>query len=182
MAFREEVARRGLESPWDALILEQAGDASIAALVKAVIASESEWDPAARNSADPSVGLMQILVGPRGPYPERTEAELAEPVTNITLGTRFLRHLIDRYGVSTDAISAYNAGHPSRSASGYSNDAYVSSVLAYWTWYTTPPAATGELDSPIPLPPIEAHESRGFGLMLALLAGGAVLLLALARR
>src|SRR5713226_7565781 len=122
--FSEAVARRGLTTEWDALIYAEACDPSTAALVKAVMSAESAWDPTAENPADPSVGLMQILVGDRGPYPGYTREQLLVPSTNIVLGASFLRELVARYGATSDALSAYNAGHPCRAAGGgYSNQA-----------------------------------------------------------
>ena len=137
------IAQLGIGSPWDALILALSGDASTAALAKGVIAHESQWNPDARNPADPSVGLMQILIGPGGPYPSMSEAALADPATNLTLGIRFLRSEIARYGATSDAIAAYNAGTPRKNAQNqYVNSrgdsevqAYVDDVQLYWVWY-----------------------------------------------
>lgn len=143
MAFRESVAQRGLTTQWDDLLMSQAeGDASIYALFKGIISQESAWNPAAENPADPSAGLMQILIGPRGPYPAMTRVQILDPQTNIVLGTNFLKSLLARYSQS-DAVAAYNAGMPRKNSAGqYTNSRgdtmvqdYVDAVLTYQTWF-----------------------------------------------
>lgn len=143
MAFRESVARVGLVTQWDDLLMAQAGgDSSIYALFKGIISQESAWNPAAENPADPSAGLMQILIGPRGPYPAMTREQILDPQTNIILGTNFLKSLLSRYSQS-DAVASYNAGMPRKNSSGqYTNSrgdtmvqSYVDAVLTYQTWF-----------------------------------------------
>lgn len=97
---QREAARNGLDPAW----------------VIAEIRAESVFDPQARSSAD-ARGLMQLL-----PDTGRTLAAqlglpwsgpdaLLDPVTNITLGSVYLRQLLDRYGSQPAyAIAAYNAG------------------------------------------------------------------------
>ena len=76
---------------------------------------ESNFDPEVVSPAR-AVGLMQLL-------PETAKAtaallhlphddsKLTLPVQNITLGTRYLRELLDKLGESTPlSIAAYNAG------------------------------------------------------------------------
>jgi hypothetical protein len=140
--FSPSVAALGLHSPYDHIIEALAGDASTIALVKGIISTESQWNPNAVNPSDPSYGLMQILAGPGGPYPSVPVQDLMDPITNITLGTRFIKELIGRFGYP-DAVAAYNAGTPRRNAAGqYVNSrgdtmvqAYVDSVVTYQTWY-----------------------------------------------
>lgn len=143
MAFRESTARAGLKTQWDDLLLAQAGgDASIYALFKGIISQESAWNPSAENPADPSAGLMQILIGSRGPYPAMTREQILDPQTNIILGTNFLKSLLSRYSQS-DAVAAYNAGMPKKNSAGqYTNSrgdtmvqSYVDAVLTYQTWF-----------------------------------------------
>lgn len=143
MAFRESVALAGLQSPYDDLIYAlTGGDPVMIALVKGVISTESEWNPGAVNPADPSYGLMQILLGPGGPYPSVTAQELLDPYNNVTLGTQHLIGLVNRYGIPA-AIAAYNAGTPRQNSAGqYVNSrgdtmvqAYVDSVRTYQDWY-----------------------------------------------
>jgi soluble lytic murein transglycosylase-like protein len=76
------------------------------ALVKAVIAAESNFDAAAV-SRKGARGLMQLM-------PETAEqlgiADPLEPTDNVRGGTRYLRSMLDRYGDLSRAIAAYNAG------------------------------------------------------------------------
>jgi soluble lytic murein transglycosylase len=78
--------------------------------------AESIFMPHARSAAD-ARGMMQILPGTgaqvsaRLGIPWRGGESLYEPETNITLGTAYLRQMLDRYdGFPYLAIAAYNAG------------------------------------------------------------------------
>lgn len=78
--------------------------------------AESIFMPRARSGAD-ARGMMQILPGTgaqvsaRLGLPWRGGESLYEPETNITLGTAYLRQMLDRYdGFPYFAIAAYNAG------------------------------------------------------------------------
>jgi soluble lytic murein transglycosylase-like protein len=135
--FQATVAARGVPSAWDGVIAHAAGgDPVVIALTKAVIAHESEWNPSAVNAGDPSYGLMQVLYGSRGAYPSYTTQQLLDPVTNITLGVRYLREQLVRYdGDLASAVSAYNGGHALVQGDGFANQDYVDDVLAYFNWY-----------------------------------------------
>ena len=99
-SIRREAARNDLDPAW----------------IAAEIRAESVFDPNARSSAD-ARGLMQVLPG--------TGAEVARKLglpwgggqslydadTNITLGSAYLRQLMDRYGGKPyQVIAGYNAG------------------------------------------------------------------------
>jgi soluble lytic murein transglycosylase-like protein len=76
------------------------------ALVEAVIANESAFDPNA-TSRSGARGLMQLM-------PE-TAASLGvsdayDPAQNVRAGTQYLRALLDRFGDAKLALAAYNAG------------------------------------------------------------------------
>lgn len=85
-------------------------------LVASLIRQESEFNPNAVSNKD-AYGLMQLL-----PSVGRTMAreegmthfrtfQLFDPETNIRLGTRYLRQMIDRFGgVPEYALAAYDAG------------------------------------------------------------------------
>ena len=106
------------------------------ALVKAVIAAESNFDPEAvsRRGAQ---GLMQLM-------PETAAAlgvaDPLQPTENVRGGARYLRLMIDRYGDLERALAAYNAGPSAVDRYGgippypETRD-YVKRVLAYYRHY-----------------------------------------------
>ncbi len=76
------------------------------ALVKAVIASESNFDPAAI-SAKGAQGLMQLMPATAR---EMGVEDSFHAEDNVRGGSAYLRELIDRYGDWRHALAAYNAG------------------------------------------------------------------------
>lgn len=80
-------------------------------LLQAVVATESNWNPSARSHAN-AHGLMQIQwPGTAKHLGVRRVSQLYEPCTNIKLGTRYLRELLDRYNNDERrALAAYNYG------------------------------------------------------------------------
>jgi soluble lytic murein transglycosylase-like protein len=94
------------------------------ALVKAVIAVESAFEPDAV-SVKGALGLMQIIPATAARYGlaeqrNRTIAQqLLDPPTNIRIGVRYLRDLLDLFGDDLGlALAAYNAGEESVRQSG----------------------------------------------------------------
>ena len=85
-------------------------------MVASLIRQESEFNPAAISHAN-AYGLMQLLpsVGQKMAREEGMGAlatrQLLDPVTNIRLGTRYLRQIMEQFGgVQEYALAAYNAG------------------------------------------------------------------------
>jgi soluble lytic murein transglycosylase len=85
-------------------------------LILALIRQESLFDPRARSPAT-ALGLMQLLpstaarVAKQIGMPPPSNEQLFQPEINLTLGTQYLKDLLQRY--SNDwfkAIAAYNAG------------------------------------------------------------------------
>ena len=85
------------------------------AWVAAEIRAESTFNPNARSPAN-ARGLMQLLpttaaaVSRRTGLPYHGADSLYDPAINIPLGTAYLRQMEDKYGVTYQAIAAYNAG------------------------------------------------------------------------
>src|SRR5262245_21920813 len=106
------------------------------ALVKAVIAAESNFDPEAV-SRKGAQGLMQLMpvtgtdLGLEDPF---------QPGDNVRAGTRYLRTMLDRYGDMERAVAAYNAGPAAVDRYGGvppypETQAYVRRVLTYYRHY-----------------------------------------------
>jgi soluble lytic murein transglycosylase-like protein len=106
------------------------------ALVKAVIAAESAFDPDAI-SRKGAQGLMQLM--------PQTAASLGvddplEPASNVRGGAGYLRAMLDRYGDLTRALAAYNAGPHAVDRYGgvppyRETQDYVDRVLTYYRAY-----------------------------------------------
>jgi soluble lytic murein transglycosylase len=85
-------------------------------LVASLIRQESEFDPSVVSYAN-AYGLMQLLPSV-GKSMAREEGmthfdtyQLLDPATNIRLGTRYLRQMMEKFGgVQEYALAAYNAG------------------------------------------------------------------------
>ena len=92
---------------FDDLISDAARDHRLPpALLKAVIAAESHFNPGAV-SPKGAQGLMQLM-----PATSR-QLGVGDPFTaeeNVRGGARYLRELVDRFGDLSRALAAYNAG------------------------------------------------------------------------
>jgi soluble lytic murein transglycosylase len=106
------------------------------ALIKAVIAAESNFDPEAV-SRKGAQGLMQLMpvtatrLGVEDPL---------RPTENVRGGTRYLRLMLDRYGDVERAVAAYNAGPAAVDRFGGvppypETQDYVRRVLTYYRHY-----------------------------------------------
>lgn len=108
------------------------------AMIEAVITAESNWDPSAISKKG-AIGLMQLMPATAkdmkisNPY---------DPEENIEAGTRYLRHLLNRFNEDLDlALAAYNAG-PARveKAGGIPSfietNMFVNSVKSFYNGYS----------------------------------------------
>jgi soluble lytic murein transglycosylase-like protein len=109
--IRRPTLRESSESPvhygFDPLIRENARRFGLdPALVKAVVAAESNFEVAAVSHAG-AQGLMQLMpatareMGVKAPF---------DPRENLMGGSRYLRDMLDRYDDVKLALAAYNAG------------------------------------------------------------------------
>jgi soluble lytic murein transglycosylase len=101
---------------WETIKAESAKNNLNPYLVASLIRQESEFNPYAISHAN-AYGLMQLLPSV-GKSMAREEGishfdtfQLLDPTTNIRLGTRYLRHTLDKFGGVTEyGLAAYNAG------------------------------------------------------------------------
>ena len=125
------------------------------ALVKAVIAAESGFNPQAV-SPKGAIGLMQVIPDTGARYgvtgdARRTAAQkLADPKTNITTGVRYLSDLLRMFSGNLELVlAAYNAGEGAVQKHG--NDIppyaetqnYVKTVLQFYRYYNPVAAVPG---------------------------------------
>ncbi|HWT67449.1 MAG TPA: transglycosylase SLT domain-containing protein [Terracidiphilus sp.] len=127
------------EPYWDTIKAESAKNNLDPYLVASLIRQESEFNASAVSYAN-AWGLMQLLpvVGKAMAREEGLTHfdtyQLLNPETNIKLGTRYLRHMLDHFdGVTEYALAAYNAGDSRvvdwRAAGPYSGmDEFVESI------------------------------------------------------
>lgn len=79
-------------------------------LIKALIKTESDFNTKAI-SAVGARGLMQLMINTARIYdPYIMPDQLYDPEKNISIGSKFLKDLIDRYGNVQDALAHYNLG------------------------------------------------------------------------
>ena len=100
---RPPVARAAIDRLVDANAARSGVDR---ALVSAIIANESAFNPNATSAAG-AQGLMQLM--------PQTAAALGvtnayDPAENVRAGTQYLRGLLERFGSVELAVAAYNAG------------------------------------------------------------------------
>jgi soluble lytic murein transglycosylase-like protein len=122
------------------------------ALVKAVIAVESAFDPAAI-SPKGALGLMQLTPDTGARYGVVTdkgrsaEQKLLDPAINLSIGTRYLRDLLVLFANDLGlALAAYNAGENTVQYYKQSippfpeTQEYVKLVRQFYALYRPPPA------------------------------------------
>ena len=91
---------------WSGAIEKAANEAGVdPRLLAALVWSESGFDAGARSHAG-AIGLAQLMPGTaRGLGVDPTD-----PLENLRGGARFLSEMLDRFGNTTHALAAYNAG------------------------------------------------------------------------
>jgi len=121
------------------------------ALVKAVVAVESSFEPGAASTRH-ALGLMQVTLdtaaryGVVGDGKRSAEQKILEPVTNIRVGTRYLHDLLALFDNNLAlTLAAYNAGE--QAVLRYRNQVppfpetqeYVKLVQQFYALYRPPP-------------------------------------------
>ena len=129
---KDHPATKSLQDSIDSVATEHGVDPL---LVKAVIKTESNFDPEAV-SAKGALGLMQLMPATAR---ELRVANPLDPLENVTGGTRYLRTLLDNYdGNVALSLAAYNAG-PGRVKDAIPNipetRTYVARVLRHYASY-----------------------------------------------
>jgi len=95
------------------LIVEVAAKESLSpAILRAMVAQESAGNPSAVSDAG-AVGLMQLM--PKTAKEVAAEIgledyDLTDPATNLTLGARYFKNLLARFGDPELALTAYHSG------------------------------------------------------------------------
>jgi hypothetical protein len=148
-------------------------------LLKAVIATESGFDPQAV-SPKGAVGLMQVMPATAMRYGVAADAKapvekkLTDPKTNIRTGARYLRYLLDLFpGRLELALAAYNAGEGAVQRAGNKipnykeTQNYVKTVMQLYgvlkppTMVAEPPRVPGRVRVQMSGPP--GGEAEGAG-------------------
>jgi len=83
-------------------------------LITALVAQESTFTADVRSSAN-AVGLMQLIPGTARRYAAKLGIRYSNSVrtqaeTNIRLGMRYFKDLMNRFGAAHFALASYNAG------------------------------------------------------------------------
>jgi soluble lytic murein transglycosylase len=122
---------------YDSLIFDTAQEQRVPpALVKAVIAAESHFNPQAV-SPKGAQGLMQLMPATARDLGVRDPLEARD---NVRGGARYLRRLMNRYGDLSRTLAAYNAGPTAVDRYGGippypETRQYVDRVLTYYRRY-----------------------------------------------
>jgi len=132
------------------LIVEKSNEFKIpAALIKAIIKQESNFNINAKNPSDPSYGLMQIMPSVAYdagliPSPDKNDltaddiSKMMNVESNLYAGCKLLKSLLSRHDLPI-AVEMYNVGETGYRDKGYRNGVYRTSVMAYYDYYLENP-------------------------------------------
>jgi soluble lytic murein transglycosylase-like protein len=164
------IYRRIVEHPnakrFEPMIVRYANQQNIdAALVKAVVAVESAFEPEVV-SAKGAIGLMQVIPATAQRYgvdddKRHTVAQkLLDPAVNLNVGTRHLRALLKLYANDVPlALAAYNAGEAvvlryDLQVPPYpETQEYVKLVQQFYAMFKPPPVREAPKPARITIPP-----------------------------
>jgi len=100
---------------WDVIEKYSAANGLDPYLISALMAQESTFTAEIRSSAN-ARGLMQVMPATGRLYARKlgirpfTTASLAQADTNVQIGVRFFKDLVDKFGAVHYALASYNAG------------------------------------------------------------------------
>lgn len=121
-------------------------------LLKSLAKAESGFDPRAKSPAG-ALGLMQLMPGTAEQYGTKKE-DIYDPEKNIQAGSRYLKHLIDKFGDVNIAIAAYNTGEYGEYGKMYAQgkipaiketQQHIKKVLGFWGETRNPEMASPDL-------------------------------------
>jgi soluble lytic murein transglycosylase len=99
-----------LSKPFESFLNVAQGGGLDPYLIAALIRQESGFVPHARSRAG-ALGLMQLMPATARSLEAVSKRELLDGRTNVRLGVKFFRQLLNRFGGKVDhALAAYNAG------------------------------------------------------------------------
>ncbi|MFO1413955.1 MAG: lytic transglycosylase domain-containing protein [Burkholderiales bacterium] len=145
------------------------------ALVKAVVAVESAYEPDAVSTKG-AIGLMQVMpetaerYGVTGDAKRTLAQKLSDPVVNVGIGTRYLRDLLVLFADDLAlALAAYNAGEgtvrrfANRVPPFPETQQFLKLVDQFHALYKPPPPApaAGRITIPIPKKPAKGVGEGG---------------------
>ena len=126
------ISSNGTESGLDQIVREASERHNLdPALVKAVIGTESGWNPKAVSNKG-ALGLMQLIPSTAG---RMGVSNAFDPQANVAGGARYLHELLERYNFDLiKALAAYNAGPQRVEQYGgvppyYETKAYVARIV-----------------------------------------------------
>jgi soluble lytic murein transglycosylase-like protein len=101
-------------------------------LLKALAQVESDENPVAKNPADPSYGLMQVLYPQHlnvENWPPENESQLYDPDYNVSIGAQIIKWNVQSFGLEK-GIAVYNMWGARHSPDNgpFPNQSYVDKV------------------------------------------------------
>lgn len=117
-----------------------------AALIKSIMATESAFNPYAKNPNSSASGLMQLVKGTAEWMSQKFNiafdwtTQRYDPAKNVQLGTAYLADQLNRFGGDIPkTIAAYYSGTPNGSVDERN---YVDKVLSYFNQFSDDPSPT----------------------------------------